>query len=182
VAAIEDWQCQDLKFMHDGHVLLSASGSKVQLLDADRLFVGAQFQSSSDNAEVSGLALCGHGVFAAGAANWGNWRLVEERGMLVTTHIDRKHVLQYRAGNSEGVAHVWDLRQQRPVRCFQHSRPLKGERLQLCFSGKHSSLVLAGGSSFRVEDLRMPGVRPDKYMTWMTACAGLQCCSPGVLQ
>jgi hypothetical protein len=68
VAAIEDWQCKDLKFMQDGHVLLSASGSKVQLLDADRLFVGAQFQSSSDGGAVTGLALCGHSVFAAGAA------------------------------------------------------------------------------------------------------------------
>ena len=162
VAAIEDWQCNDLKFMHDGHVLLAASGSKVQLLDADRLFVGAQFQSSSDSAEATGLALCGHSVFAAGAANWGmcmNWGLAEERIMLGTTHITLKLVLQCRAGNSEGVAHVWDLRQRRPVRCFQHSRPLKGERLQLCFSDKHSSLVLAGGSSFRVEDLRMARVR-----------------------
>ena len=86
-------------------------------------------------------------------------------------------LLQCCAGDSKGGVHLWDLRQRRPVRCFQHSPPLESERLQLCFSAKHSSLVLAGGSSFRVEDLRMPGVRPGKLQPEQVQChaTGLFC-------
>ena len=152
--------------MQDGHVLLSASGSNVHLLDADRLFVGAQFQSSSDTALVTGLALCGRNVFAAGAADWGHLAV-----RCLLGHASSSTAPLPPACCNAMQATLWAARTcgtcgsgAAAVRCFQHSELKEGEQLRLCFSEARSSLVLAGGGSFCVEDLRMPGVRSARFI------------------